>query len=105
MAPAPSPKRMHEFLSSQSTHLVSASCPTTSAFFADPPGSARRNCPAVTIPKRNPEHAAVRSNAAHLFESHPIACAVDYSIRFQRIGEKEKRGLPRCVRREREREV
>mmetsp|Transcript_47629 Transcript_47629/g.113396 ORF Transcript_47629/g.113396 Transcript_47629/m.113396 type:complete len:225 (+) Transcript_47629:576-1250(+) len=72
MAPAPSPKSTHVFLSVQSTHLESASQPTTSAFLCPP---ALRNCEAVMVAKRKPEHAAVRSNANALL--HPSAEAIE----------------------------
>jgi hypothetical protein len=85
MAPAPSPNSIHEFRSSQSTHRVNASAPITNAFcrrfvffvvvvVVDP--LLFKNWPAVTMPNRNPEHAAVKSKATHFLESHPIACAM-----------------------------
>mmetsp|Transcript_63878 Transcript_63878/g.181419 ORF Transcript_63878/g.181419 Transcript_63878/m.181419 type:complete len:263 (-) Transcript_63878:232-1020(-) len=63
MAPAPSPKRMEVLRSSQSTHLESASAPTTRTRRHMP---VCRNCEAVTIPNMKPEHAAVRSKATAL---------------------------------------
>ena len=59
-APAPSPNNMHVFLSSQSTHLLNASAPNTRALLKVP---LLRNCPAVTVANKKPEHAAVMSNA------------------------------------------
>mmetsp|Transcript_21061 Transcript_21061/g.51824 ORF Transcript_21061/g.51824 Transcript_21061/m.51824 type:complete len:220 (+) Transcript_21061:1558-2217(+) len=60
MAPAPSPNKIHELRSSQSTQRLKASAPTTKTFCNFVPGH-DRNCPAVTDARRNPEHAAVRS--------------------------------------------
>mmetsp|Transcript_19283 Transcript_19283/g.30173 ORF Transcript_19283/g.30173 Transcript_19283/m.30173 type:complete len:241 (-) Transcript_19283:287-1009(-) len=74
IAPAPSPNKIHELRSSQSTHLVNASAPNTKAF-CDAPFV--RNCDAVTTPNKNPEHAAVKSNATHFPGSIPIAEAMD----------------------------
>mmetsp|Transcript_680 Transcript_680/g.1898 ORF Transcript_680/g.1898 Transcript_680/m.1898 type:complete len:207 (+) Transcript_680:877-1497(+) len=58
-APAPSPKRMHVFRSSQSTQRDSASAPMTRTFLYAPVCT---NWDAVTTANRKPEHAAVRSN-------------------------------------------
>mmetsp|Transcript_30184 Transcript_30184/g.63082 ORF Transcript_30184/g.63082 Transcript_30184/m.63082 type:complete len:238 (+) Transcript_30184:701-1414(+) len=62
MAPAPSPNNIHEFLSSQSTHRVRASAPTTKAFWLPELGAAK-NFPAVTVANRKPLQAAVKSKA------------------------------------------
>mmetsp|Transcript_14887 Transcript_14887/g.41137 ORF Transcript_14887/g.41137 Transcript_14887/m.41137 type:complete len:246 (-) Transcript_14887:159-896(-) len=62
MAPAPSPNNIHEFRSSQSTHLVSASAPRTKAFLLCDPGAAR-NLDAVTVANKKPLQAAVKSKA------------------------------------------
>mmetsp|Transcript_21129 Transcript_21129/g.42299 ORF Transcript_21129/g.42299 Transcript_21129/m.42299 type:complete len:307 (+) Transcript_21129:543-1463(+) len=62
---------MQEFRSSQSTHRDRASLPTTTAVLTPP---LCRNCPAVTVAKRNPLHAAVRSKATQ-FVVAPIAAA------------------------------
>mmetsp|Transcript_14089 Transcript_14089/g.29775 ORF Transcript_14089/g.29775 Transcript_14089/m.29775 type:complete len:220 (-) Transcript_14089:605-1264(-) len=74
MAPAPSPKRMHWLRSSQSTTRERASAPITSAFFSFVLGLLRY-MPAVTVPKRNPLQAAVRSKAMVCVEQ-PILAAM-----------------------------
>merc|ERR1719163_180941 len=64
-APAPSPNKMHVFLSPQSTHRDMASAPTTRAASYVPDS---RNCEAVTNANKNPEHAAA-PNKMHVFLS------------------------------------
>ena len=60
------------FRSSQSTHRESASPPTTTAFLKAP---VCRKCEAVTVANRNPEQAAVRSNATALVAPTALAMA------------------------------
>merc|ERR1719163_1002157 len=66
-APAPSPNRMHVFRSPQSTHRDMASAPTTRAASYVP---VSRNWDAVTNANKNPEHAAVMSNATAFLQPH-----------------------------------
>mmetsp|Transcript_8822 Transcript_8822/g.12541 ORF Transcript_8822/g.12541 Transcript_8822/m.12541 type:complete len:220 (+) Transcript_8822:721-1380(+) len=75
MAPAPSPNKIHELRSSQSIHRLNASAPTTIAFLYPFP-LLLKNCPAVTLPNKKPEHAAVRSKATALVQSNAAAMDV-----------------------------
>jgi len=68
-APAPSPNKMQLLRSSQSTHRVRASAPTTTAVIL----LLVKNWPAVTQPNRKPLQAAVKSKAT-AFDA-PIAFA------------------------------
>mmetsp|Transcript_31915 Transcript_31915/g.46965 ORF Transcript_31915/g.46965 Transcript_31915/m.46965 type:complete len:270 (+) Transcript_31915:674-1483(+) len=82
MAPAPSPNKIQLLRSSQSIHRLKASAPTTKAFFIVP---LSKNCPAVTVENKNPEHAAVKSNATALVA--PTDAATDVASPNKSSGE------------------